>query len=297
MLQEPVTNSVLRLAGLPATATAYVGLQVNGKAEQLYTLSEVIDDPAYLKKNLPDASGVLYKAELNANMNYQGEDPSAYARSFTLETHKNDADLAPLIKFLKFISQSDDRTFEQQLPTYLDVDAFAAYLAVNNLLVNNDSMVGMGNNFYLYYDTGSQRFTVLMWDGNESLGKQNNMGRGSGIDSASFDIYYKNLGGFPGGGGRGGSNLLSTRFLANAAFKALYEQKLKLVYEKAFVSGAISRQIDAYTAVVRPAISARGLVNADSYEKAVASVRDFIARRQAYLATTPLLGKQANLTP
>lgn len=52
MLQEPVTNSVLRLAGLPATATTYAGVRLNGKAEQLYTLSEVIDQD-YLKNIFP----------------------------------------------------------------------------------------------------------------------------------------------------------------------------------------------------------------------------------------------------
>lgn len=289
MLHEPVTNSVLRLAGLPATATAYTGVSLNGKAEQLFTISEVIEED-YLEKYFANPDGVLYKAEVQSNLNYQGEDPSAYARSFTQETRVNQADMAPLIAFLKFVSEADDATFERELPNRLDVNSFAAYLALNSLLVNGDSMAGMGNNFYLYYDDDTRRFTLLMWDANESLAKMGG-GRG-GANGANADIYPQSnsMGGGRGMGGR--TNPLLTRFMANATFKALYEQKLKDVYRKAFVSGAMTRQVEQYTAVVRAANVSRNFVDANAYEKAVATVQNFITQRGRYLATLPLLGNQ-----
>lgn len=119
MLQEPVTNAMARLAGLPATQTAYAGVQLNGGEEQLFVLSEVIDE-TYLARYFSNSDGVLYKAELGATLSYQGEDPSAYASSFTQQTRVNDADLAPLIKFMHFLDESDDATFESELPDYLD---------------------------------------------------------------------------------------------------------------------------------------------------------------------------------
>ena len=175
-------------------------------------------------------------------------------------------------------------------PTYLDVDAFATYLAVNNLLVNIDSIAGMSNNYYLYYDDQAERFTLLMWDANESLGKI-----AGGSQAASYDLYYKSQQGDGRGMGHsmGDSNILVTRFLANPTFTALYEEKLQQVYQQAFVSGAISQQVEQYAAVVRQANEQRSLVESDAYEQDVASVLDFIARRSAWLATTPLLGGQA----
>jgi hypothetical protein len=77
---------------------------------------------------------------------------------------------------------SDDDTIASQLPDYLDVESFATYLAINNLLVNTDSMTGMGNNFYFYYDNILSRMTVLYWDGNESLSK---LGGGP-----TYDLYF-----------------------------------------------------------------------------------------------------------
>jgi spore coat protein CotH len=289
MLQEPLTNYVFRLAGLPATQTAYAGVQINDEAEQLFTISEAIDE-TYLEGYFENSDGVLYKAELNATMTYQGEDPSAYASSFKQETRQNDADLAPLIAFLRFLSESDQDTFANELPDYLDVDSFAAYLASNNLLVNTDSMAGMGNNFYFYYDHLSRRMTVLMWDGNESLGKLGG--------SASYDLYFQGQSGM-GRGGRmgGGTNQLITRFLADESFKALYEQQLEQIYAQAFQSGAIVEQIDTYAALISQANQTRELVDADVYEAAMASVLDFIAQRSAYLSSTSLLGDQAGVAP
>jgi spore coat protein CotH len=287
MLNEPVTNAVFRAMSLPATRTAYAGVQLNDDPEKLYSISEVIDE-TYLSRYFYVADGVLYKAELGANLAYLGEDPSTYARSFTQQTRQNNADLAPLIAFTRFLSQSDDASFERELPNYLDVDAFAAYLATNNLLVNSDSIAGMSNNYYLYYDNISQRFTLLMWDANESLGKL------GGGQAATFDIYNQSQTGM--GRRMGGPNILVTRFMGNATFKALYEQKVKQVYQTAFASGAIAGQVEKYAALVRQANPQRGLVGSDNYERAVAKVLNFISQRGQYLSTIPLLSGQTGAT-
>jgi len=306
MLQEPVTNSMARLAGIPATQAVYAGVQLNEEPEELFVISELVNQE-YLNEIFSYSDGVLYKAELGSTLTYQGEDPSAYTESFTQQTRVNDADLAPLIRFMKFLQESTDEEFEAQLPDYLDVDAFAAYLAVNDLLVNSDSMIGMNNNYYLYYDDTAERFTVLMWDGNESLGK---LSRGGA--SAEFALDFtasqtqtaaqdaqgqqadpfaaRGRGGF--GGPGGGTNALLERFMTNAAFKALYEDKLVEVYQAVFASGAIDSQIQNYADVVQLALTSRDLVDPAAYETAVASVQDFVSRRAAYLASTPLLSSE-----
>jgi len=286
MLSEPVTNAVFRLAGLPAAQTAYAGVSLNGADEQLFVISEIINQD-YIERNFPGSSGMLYKAEVGSNMEYLGEDPSQYARKFTQQTRVNDADMAPLIEFLRFIDEADDETFNAELSSYIDIDALATYLAVNNLLVNQDSLVGMNNNYYLYYDETTHRFSLLYWDGNESLAK---MGRGS--SSATFDIYYEGQQEGRGGGMRmGGENQLVKRFMANPEFLALYEQKLKSVYAVSYQDGAITNLVNGYASVVSSTLSTRPtLANAESYTQAVDNVLGFLQQRAAYLTTTPLLG-------
>jgi spore coat protein CotH len=283
-LQEPLTNTIFLEMGLPAVETAFAGVRLNGAEEQLYVISEVID-VTYIEKHFDQPNGILYKAELGSTLSYQGEDPSSYTSSFTQQTRKNDADLAPLIDFIRFLDEADDATFENELPIRFDVDSFATYLAINNLLVNTDSIAGMNNNYYLYYDDVSETFTLLMWDGNESFGKLNFGGQ----SAASYDIYFgdiQNHGGGP--GGRGGSNTLVTRFLANPTFKALYEQKLRLVYQEVFTSDSILQQVDKYTTLIRSANSQRPLVDLQAYNQAVDSLLDFVEQRIEYLGKIPL---------
>lgn len=278
MLEEPTTNYVFQLMGLPATETAYTGLQVNGEAETLYVISEVVDDAVYLDRYFANPDGVLYKAEVGSSLTYVDDNPSSYARSFSQETRLNDADMAPLIEFMRFLTQSDDAAFESGLPNYLDVDSFAAYLAVTNLLVNNDSIAGMNNNYYLYYDDEAGRFTLLYWDGNESLG-----GLGMGA-SASQDLYFQNVGTM--GRVGGGQNILLERFLAAPPFLALYEEKLEQVYQQAFLSGAITAKVEEYSALIHSVNDGRGLVAIEAYEQSVANILAFINQRMEYVTSS-----------
>jgi len=104
----------------------------------------------------------------------------------------------------------------------------------------------------------------------------------------SFDLYYTNAQSF--GPRMGGKSKLLTRFLANPTFRALYEQKLIDIYQKAFVDGALASQVETYAALIHSVNPERGLVDLDRYDAAVAEVMSFIEGRGAYLAKTELLG-------
>jgi hypothetical protein len=88
-----------------------------------------------------------------------GRSPGQLRGQFHATARVNDADLAPLIDFMRFIDQADHTTFESELPNHPDADSFATCPALNALLVNKDSMIGMKNNYclYLYYDLTLRR--------------------------------------------------------------------------------------------------------------------------------------------
>ena len=88
-------------------------------------------------------------------------------------------------------------------------------------------------------------------------------------------------------GGRG--NILAQRFLANDRFRALYEAKLQEIYQATFSDGALAAQATAYAGLIWAADPERDLVDLAAYGEAVAQTLAFIAQRDAYLATTPLL--------
>jgi len=131
---------------------------------------------------------------------------------------------------------------------------------------------------------------VLIWDANESFGKLGG--------SATFDISLTDIQtGFPGGGagGRmgggmgGGQNELISRFLDSVTFTALYNEKLKLVYELAFESGAVVDMVEEYSGLIHSKNTERNLVDLDTYNQAVKKMIDFISQRIEFLKTQSLL--------
>jgi len=126
------------------------------------------------------AVGLLYKAEATGDYTYRGDDPDSYTEVFDQEAGEDD--LTPLIDFLAFINDADDATFSAELADHLDVDAFASYLAVQEIVDNFDDIDGPGNNSYLHYDETTGLFTVVAWDQNLSFGAQGGMGDGSMAD-------------------------------------------------------------------------------------------------------------------
>ena len=167
-LNEAVALELLDLAGLASQDAVATSFSVNGSEPVLRLVIENPDD-AWMAEQL-DASGALYKAESSGDYTYRGEDPQAYTEVFDQEAGDENADLTPLIELLDFVNNADDATFEAELESRLDVDSFATYLAMQELLANFDDIDGPGNNSYLYYDTETEQFTVVPWDYNLAFG-------------------------------------------------------------------------------------------------------------------------------
>src|SRR5207245_1700773 len=72
--------------------------------------------------------------------------------------------------FTKLVNQASEEEFRQQIGAFLDLDRFLRFVAVNSLLTNLDSFVGLGHNYFLYLDPTDNRFVFLPWDHNHVMG-------------------------------------------------------------------------------------------------------------------------------
>ncbi|MCP3997026.1 MAG: hypothetical protein GY722_18480 [bacterium] len=305
ILEEVVTADILDLAGLPFPETAYTGLSINGESETLRVVVELLDD-GYVER-LFDDTGVLYKAQSGDSFTYLGHDPTLYDGVFTQETATNEADLEPLIDFLEFVDTATDAEFEAELEEWLDIDSFISYVAVNNLLASVDSMPGNGNNYYLWYDTEDDQFTVLAWDLNESFG-----GFWMAASDPSSELLpdWSNVTGAgnvgpgqgPGGGGRppggpggdtaaagGGdvtfdyNNPLVDRFLATDSFFAAYEERYAELHEAVFTEGAAADLISEYVELLVGSNVERQLVSDSELASAANTKLQWVAERSSFL--------------
>jgi spore coat protein CotH len=273
-LNEAVALDLLTAAGLASEKAVSTSFRVNGGDPVLRLAIEHPDDDAW-QESAFDGEGALYKAESTGDWSYRGDDPAEYEEVFDQEGGSDVTDLGPLIDFLQFLEESDDATFAAELTDRLDVDAFATYLAMMDLLGNFDDIDGPGNNAYLWYDAETEQFTVVPWDMNLALGTgMGGPGGGEGGGPGGFDPGQlpegfeppaggempelpegfdpgqlpegfepptDGEGGGPGGGGPGGfgrTNPLVERFHANSDFEALYQEKLTDLRANLYESGA-----------------------------------------------------------
>ncbi len=291
-LNEAVTLALLTEAGLASQDAIATRFSVNDSDAVLRLVIEHPDDDEWYETSF-EGDGALYKAESTGDWSYRGDDPASYDEVFDQEGGSDVADLTPLIEFLDFVNNSDDATFDAELADRLDVDAFATYLAMMELVGNTDDIDGPGNNAYLWWDAETGQFTVVPWDMNLALGSGMGFPGGQG-GPANFPDgaeppaggFPQDLGEFPGGtlpdgamprgGGFGGrSNPLVERFLANEEFNALYESRLAELTEQLIASGDAESVLADWVDLLQT--QASDLVTTETIQSESSVIRDYLA--------------------
>ncbi len=255
-LNEAVAQELLASTGLAAQSPIATAFTVNGGETELRLAVENPDEEWY-EDNFTDEAGLLYKADSEGDYSYRGEDPDAYIDVFDQKV--GDDDMQPLIDLLDFINNADNETFAAELGEQLDVEAFATYLAFQDLIGNADDINGRGNNSYLQYDTTAEQFTVVSWDlnlafgtanvggggvggggqGNRPAGQRPDVGEG-GILPDRGAVADEGLGA---GGVGGQANILVDRFMVDDDFAALYASETAELNEQLFASGTVDEVI------------------------------------------------------
>jgi spore coat protein CotH len=287
-LNEAVALELLDIAGLASQEAAPTSFSVNGSDPTLRLIIENPDD-AWMATSF-EGEGALYKAESTGDWSYRGDDADAYDEIFDQEAGKDVTDLAPLMDFLQFINEADDATFAAELPERFDIDAFATYLAMMDLVDNVDDIDGPGNNAYLHWDAASGVFTIVPWDMNLAFGGLGG-GRGFGpggdggtqptrTDPTASGAPDTGTGerptrpdGAPGGGGRfDRTNPLVERFHAVPEFEAAYQAKLTELRTQLYESGLAQELLDTWAGVLEA--QAGDLVDAATIEQEAASIAE-----------------------
>jgi len=274
-LNEAVALELLSAAGLASEEAVASRFTVNGGETQLRLVIQNPDDD--WDADAFGTEGLLYKAESGGDYTYRGEDPASYTDIF--EQEAGDDNLQPLIDFLKFINESDDATFAADLSQYLDVNAFATYLAYQDLVDNFDDIDGPGNNSYLHYDEATGVMTVVNWDLNLAFGTANVDGGGqpgAGGQPGQVGGARPNGGGAGGAGGPSSGNVLSERFLANSDFAALVTSAKTTLTETLYTSGTADQILDEWVTVLKA--QASDLVSTSTVDSEAAAVRSYFAQ-------------------
>jgi hypothetical protein len=87
------------------------------------------------------------------------------------KTDLSDAVKQRLFEMCELVSRSDRATFEAKIAEYVDLPAFAKFMAVVAWLGNPDSLLVQGQNYYVYLHPKTQKMHFIPWDLDHSFGQ------------------------------------------------------------------------------------------------------------------------------
>ncbi len=159
MIAERLAHAFYRKLGLPAPRINSALLYINGQPYGLYANIET-EDKTFLRRWFASAEGNLYE---EARVDFLPGNET----KFELETNEAQPDRSDLARFIATLAAApDDARYLPSLDPVLDVPHFLKFTAAE-ALVNQWDMytytIFIINNFRIYGDPASKRFTFLPW--------------------------------------------------------------------------------------------------------------------------------------
>ncbi|MDA1230583.1 MAG: CotH kinase family protein [Planctomycetota bacterium] len=253
---------------------------LNGEYQGVYGNVERIDE-SFLENYLPDVNGLLFKVDEGGpggNLQFPGDDPSAYTRTF--EPHSKSAKKSQqrLIDFIKWISQTKDGDFAADVDANMELEDFLRVTAVMLFAGAFDQLTGWNpHNYYLYHDGKNDRWRYLPWDLDVGFCEVA-FGRIRVLDEwhAAWPVA-----------GHSPSPLLE-RIVADSGLLQRYRVGALEILEKYFEPEGLCARIDAKYAMIRDDLKAdpfphQRITNPEdrSYEDIVTSMKTFVRKRYA----------------
>jgi len=261
-MNEVLAFQLFRDAGVPAPRTSYarVYISVDGRQERayagLYSLVENPDEEFVTARGLPK-TGAIFKPVATNVFADLGPDWKRYNQTYDPKTTLTEAQKQRVISFARLVSSGTDAQFAAQVGDYFDLDETARYLAVVVFLSDLDGLLGPGQNYYLYLDPRTQKFSFIAWDQDHSFGQ---FFRGSQAAREQLSIHHP----------WSESSRFLDRLFRVDGFKKLYLARLTEFSDTLFKPERFYRQVDDLAVVLRPAVKDESAQRLLRFDRAVA---------------------------
>lgn len=262
-MNEVLSHRLFRDAGAPAPRTAYarVYVTVPGKYENryvgLYSLVEDVDKN-FAEERFSTRKGAIFKPVTPSLFSDLGDDWTRYNQTYDPKTELSEKEKRRVIEFAKLVTNADDAEFAAKLADYLDLDEFARFMAITVWLSTMDSILGPGQNYYVYLDPGTRKFQFIPWDLDHSFGQFGMRGSQEQRENLSIHKPWQ------------GENRFLERVFKVAAFKRLYLARLDEFNKSVFKPERFYQQVDEIASVIRPAVKEESETALERFDKVVA---------------------------
>jgi spore coat protein CotH len=261
-MNEVVAHRLFRDAGVPAPRTTYakVFVTVPGKYNKqyfgLYSMVENVDDD-FVNERFGSKKGALFKPGMRSPIFLDlGDDWKSYEPIYGPKTESTAEQQQRVIAFSKLVSKAGDAEFADKLGDFFDLDQLARFMAVTVYVSSMDSILGMGQNYYIYIHPKTQKFQFLPWDYDLSFGHFPMQGG----QAENYSIHRPWQ----------GENRFLERVFKVEAFKKLYLAKLDEFSKTIFKPERFDQQVDEIAPAIRPAVREESEQKLAQFDKVVA---------------------------
>ncbi len=262
-MNEVLSHRLYRDAGVPASRTAYarVYVDVPGKHnDEFFGLYSVVEnvDSSFAADRFGTKKGAILKPVTREPFEYLGEDWSAYNQTYDPKTELSAEQKRRVIDFCKLVSKANDAEFEAKMGDYLDLDEFARYMAVTVWLSTLDSILTIGQNYYVYLHPTSGKLSFIPWDLDHSFGQFFMMGSQDQREHLSIQKPWQ------------GENRFISRVYKVAAFQKLYRARMEEFSKTIFQADRFVQQVDEIAVAIRSAVKDESGDKLERFDKVVA---------------------------
>jgi len=156
---------------IPAPRTNYVRVVINGECWGIYVNVQQFNKD-FLREWYHSPKGARWKIPGSprgrAGLEYLGDDPEAYKSIYQIRSKDKPESWQSLIKLCKILDETDPADLEKALEGILDVDSTLKFLALDNVLINNDGFWVRASDYSLLQDSEG-RFHLVPYDMNETF--------------------------------------------------------------------------------------------------------------------------------
>jgi spore coat protein CotH len=261
-MNEVLSYRLFRDAGVPAPRSSYarVYVTVPGQYDRQYLgLYSIIEAPDkhFASKTFKVKDGAVFKPvtpDLFADL---GDNWAKYNQTYDPKGDITDAQKQRVMDFSKLVSHASDAEFAEKLPQFLDLDEFARFIGVEAWLSTMDSILAMGQNFYVYLHPGTQKFQFLPWDLDHSFGQFPMIGSQEDRENLSLMHPWR------------GDNRFLERVFKVEAFRKIYLARMNELAKTVLKPERIAQQVDEVAAAIRPAVKDESAAKLKMFDRVV----------------------------
>ena len=180
-MRNGLAFKLFKVMGQPAPHSEFVNFLVNGKYMGVYHNVEQVDE-FFLERHNKERGdmfkAVNHGANLGLLLNYD-KYPETYEKKIG-----DGSDYTLLQKFNSKLYFYNNNDVTQAIDNLIEINNFLTFFAIEFVIVDED---GVTKNFYLYFNTLTNKFEIFPWDNDASYG---NNWRGEYVGNYEVETFY-----------------------------------------------------------------------------------------------------------